>query len=246
MERLNRIVVDSSDSMTDLCVLGAQYPTDKSPYNWAPEREVARHPYTAIYDLLFSALRYQPIVLGEVGVYLNMSMHMWRAYFPNAQLYGWDFLPEILDLAKGHRLHNCYYDKLNMNDIEGVFQAFNKCNTYFDVLIDDSTHAFAHQILFAHMAYPFLKPGGMLIIEDVFRPWDEKNYEDTLRPLFKYFSSGTFIEANHRNKFSPGTEIPYYDNDKLLVLFRNQEPAGINPPLVPNPPLIAQALADRR
>lgn len=38
MERINHLTVDSTDSITDLCLLGAQYVTDKSPYTKIPER----------------------------------------------------------------------------------------------------------------------------------------------------------------------------------------------------------------
>ena len=75
--KINRLVVDSSDSMSDLCRLGIDHPTDKSPYNTT----LHRHPYTPVYDFLFAAIRYDPIVFGEIGIERNQSMVCWRSYF---------------------------------------------------------------------------------------------------------------------------------------------------------------------
>lgn len=242
MEKLNRIVIDSSQSVTDLCVLGAQYPTDKSPYTSI--EGMARHGYTAVYDLLLSSKRYEPLLLGEAGIAHNMSMHMWRSYFPQAILYGWDFDEKLLETAKAQKIPRCHYGYINMNDINSVLDAFNSAGANFDILIDDTTHACEHQVLFVQMALRFMKPGGLIIIEDVFRQWDESRYNDALRPYFKYFSSGTFIETNHKNNLSIGNTPPYFDNDKLLVLTRNHELAGsLQAPLMPDPPLAQQARA---
>ena len=54
---INRITIDSTNSITDLCRLGAKYPTDKSPYNGSGHR----HPYTSVYDFLFSSVRYKKL-----------------------------------------------------------------------------------------------------------------------------------------------------------------------------------------
>ena len=74
--RIEKLVVDSTESVTDLCRLGVKHPTDKSPYNESDS--LHKHPYTAVYNLLFSYMRYNPIVLGEIGILDNMSMKCWR------------------------------------------------------------------------------------------------------------------------------------------------------------------------
>ena len=86
----------------------------------------------------------------------------------------------------------------------------------FDIIIEDSTHEFNDQIRFANIAYKHIKPGGFLIIEDIFREESEQRYVDALADISKYFSSMTFIVTEHKNKHSPG-----WNNDKLLVLNRN-------------------------
>jgi predicted O-methyltransferase YrrM len=42
----------------------------------------------------------------------------------------------------------------------------------YDVIIDDSSHDFYHQIRIIKEAWPRLKSGGILVIEDIFRNED--------------------------------------------------------------------------
>ena len=63
--KINKLIIDSSDSITDLCKLGVKYPTDKSPY---VVHDGHRHPYMAVYDMLFMSLRYKPIKFAEGGI----------------------------------------------------------------------------------------------------------------------------------------------------------------------------------
>jgi hypothetical protein len=217
--KINYIIIDTSKALTDLCVLGAHYRTDKSPYNPA----LHRHPYTAVYDMLFASRRYQPIIFGEIGVMSNASMRMWRSYFTTASLYGFEINTETLVAARSDNLPNVHYNFMDSSNPQSIFEALNDTKQLFDVIIEDSSHYFESQMAVASVAFEFLKPGGTLIIEDIFRPWGEARYEEALAPYMKYFSSMAFFETNHKNLWSPGTEEPWFNNDKLLVMHRNQE-----------------------
>ena len=210
--RIEKLVVDSTESVTDLCRLGVKHPTDKSPYNESDS--LHKHPYTAVYNLLFSYMRYNPIVLGEIGILDNMSMKCWREYFPNATLYGYEYSEMRLQKALSDKLSNAVYSKMDVKDVESIQEGLQ--STMFDIIIEDSTHEFNDQIRFANIAYKHIKPGGFLIIEDIFRSESEQRYVDALAGISKYFSSMTFIVTEHKNKHSPG-----WNNDKLLVLNRN-------------------------
>lgn len=226
MDRINRIAVDTTHAITDLCVLATEFPTDKSAFHVQPGHTPHRHPYTAVYDMLFATRRYDPLVFGELGVLDNMSMHVWRGYFPNATLYGFDAFPDKIEAARQAALPRTHYALADVGNRRSLFDAFNDTGRAFDVLIDDSTHLFDHQILFIGVALEFVRPGGMVIVEDVFRGWDETRYCAALQPVYPYFSSGTFIETNHAQAYSAGNVEPYYNNDKLLVLVRNETPVA--------------------
>jgi len=210
--KVNSITIDSSNSITDLCKLGVIYPTDKSPYNI--DDGLHKHAYTAIYDLIFSHMRYDNITIGEIGIYLNNSMKCWRDYFPNGTLYGYEWDDNYILKAKDDNLRDTHYIKMNVGDKSSIEEGMK--NIEFDILIDDSTHNFNDQINVINIAYNYLKPGGILIIEDIFISEDEKKYAEAIKSVEKYFQPITFVFANHTLQYSPG-----WVNDKLLILYRN-------------------------
>ena len=208
----NSITIDSTNSTTDLCLLGVKYPTDKSPYN--TDANLHKHAYTSIYNLLFSNIRYKDIKLGELGILDNNSMLSWREFFPNAKLYGFEWFDARLDKAKNDNI-DCTYIKMNVKDVNSISEGLSVAGK-FDILIEDSTHLFEDQIKFINEAYKHLNTGGILIIEDIFINANEEDYCNAINP--DYFSSATFINANHNLKNSLG-----WNNDKLLVLHKNDK-----------------------
>jgi SAM-dependent methyltransferase len=219
MDKINSLIIDSTNSKTDLCLLGTKYPTDKSPYNTENTRTTNgsghRHPYTAVYDFIFSSIRYKEISLAEIGVLDNMSMKCWRDYFTKTKLYGFDYSQEYIDHGKSLNLVNTIYDFIDVKSIESIDSALGKYGKY-DVIIEDSTHELNDQIRVCNLAHKHLNPGGILIIEDIFRNIDEDKFLEGISEVKKYYSSITFVMTEHKLKYSPG-----WDNDKLLILYRN-------------------------
>jgi hypothetical protein len=67
--------------------------------------------------------------------------------------------------------------------------------------------------------YPYLKPGGILIIEDIFKSIDVNDYSTALQPILHHFQTYYFVELDHVNKYSA-----QWNNDKLFVLIKREEP----------------------
>lgn len=217
--KINSIIVDSTNTKSDLCVLGTKYPTDKSPYS-TENSETSngsghRHPYTAVYDLLFSQLRYKEIKLAEIGILYNMSMLSWREYFPNAELYGFEYNYDLLNSAKSAKLKNTIYDYIDIRNENSISTTLSKYGKY-DIIIEDSTHKFEDQVRLINIAHNYLTTGGILVIEDIFRIEDEEKYNEMISNVKKYYSLITFINTEHELKYSPN-----WDNDKLLIFIRN-------------------------
>lgn len=212
---INKLIVDSSDYVSELCTLGEKWATDKSVYN--TQENLHKHPYTAVYNLLFSSLRWKSdLKVAEVGILDNKSMLMWRDYFPSATLYGYEWFDDKIENAISQNLPNTFYQKMNIESTSSIEKSLKWANCKFDVVIEDSTHKFEDQIRFIHSVYKYMSTGGILIIEDVFRNRHENQYSKELKNLEKYFSSATFILTEHLLKYSPG-----WDNDQLLILHRN-------------------------
>ena len=162
---INSILIDSTNSITELCLLGVKYPTDKSPYN--TDGNLHKHAYTSIYNLLFSNSRYNNLRIGELGILENHSMLSWREFFPNAKLYGFEWFDSRLDKAIRDSIPNCSYFKMDVTNPLSIEEGLLYSGGDFDILMDDSTHVFEDQIKFINVAYKHLKPGGFLIIEDI-------------------------------------------------------------------------------
>ena len=206
--------IESTEYSTKLCALGKKYLTDKSPINLKGHR----HPYTAVYDLLFNNFQNEKFNYAEIGILNNASIKMFRKYFKKANLYGFEFNKKFIKKAKKDNLKNTYYREIDVKNEKKIFNAFKKTKKKFKIIIEDSTHEFDDQIRVIKNITNFLEPGGYLIIEDIFHePKNlEKKYYESIKKYEHLFEKIYFIECNHINKYSPG-----WNNDKLLIMKRN-------------------------
>ena len=76
-----------------------------------------------------------------------------------------------------------------------------------DIIIDDSMHITEHQLNIIEVASQYLKPGGILIIEDL-NVNDAEDIFDSV--ISNHFAFNTFIQCEHQNKRAE-------NNDKLWV-----------------------------
>ena len=141
---------------------------------------------------------------------------MWKEYFPHAKLYGFEFNNQFIDDFK----NNFDEDRINLAHIDvknasSIVEAFHSTGVKYDLIIEDTTHQFEDQIRIIENVYSYLKPGGMLIIEDIFKHYQEQDYIDRLKPILDMFQDYYFISMDHKNRNSAG-----WDNDKLFVLVK--------------------------
>jgi hypothetical protein len=146
----------------ELTRLANRYGTDKGT------RAFMRHYYTRIYHRMLAHLRHRPITLLEIGLrhpfekrdLVTPSLRMWRDYFPLAGLIGFD----IADFS-GVSLFNCLILQGDMSSREDLSQLF--ALGPFDIVIDDASHASAHQQIALACLFPHVTPGGFYFIEDL-------------------------------------------------------------------------------
>jgi predicted O-methyltransferase YrrM len=211
---MNSITIDSTDCRSDLCIFCAESGTDKSPYSAGGHR----HPYTAPYTLLFEPLRKKQIKFAEIGVFRGASLLAWRRYFPSARIVGFDNDPANLQFIASQNWPGVYLDTMDASQatsIQEMLQRYTQDGELFDVILDDASHNPEHQVEVIRTALPFLKQGGLLIIEDIFRERSTQPYEDVFRQVQHLVSFHTFIVCDHQNRYSPG-----WNNDKLLVFVK--------------------------
>jgi hypothetical protein len=153
---------------TYLCRLAERYGTDKAP-------ALRRHGYTPFYDQIFRPLRGQVRSVLEIGIGHRLSgrpgfmgpsyvpgasLFMWRDYFWRATIHAID--REASVLVSGSRIVTAACDQADRPRLRQVFHP-----AYFDLIVDDGSHLFEHQICALEALLPRLRPGGHYVIEDV-------------------------------------------------------------------------------
>lgn len=207
------MVIDSTPAKTELCELGEKFLADKSPYN--PKGH--RHPYTAVYSLLLSKYKNQPVRFMEIGIAGGSSLLMWSLFFTNQgrRLFFFDRDLNFIENGNNYKVPGAFCMEMDVTSEESIVSGLTKIGGDMDVILDDSTHGIPEQVKIIKKGLPFLKSGGMFIIEDIFRRYDEQDYQNELEDVLDEFSFASFITCEHKNKWSPD-----WDNDKLLVLIK--------------------------
>jgi cephalosporin hydroxylase len=154
--------------------------------------------------------------LCEIGILNNKSINCWRKYFANARIYGFEYNSTLIDNAKKDNLVNVFYDLMDVKNPNSISNTFKKQNEIFDIIIEDSTHVLNDQLNVIDISYSYLKDGGYLIIEDIFKNCDLNMYIDFLNnhPEHK-FRSCFIVDANHSLMDSKN-----WNNDRLLILIK--------------------------
>ena len=214
--KFGKIVVDTSLFQSSLCEIGKNYNTNKSPYNLIGHRSG----YTGLYYLLFSQLQNKELVIAELGIEKNASTKLWRDFFIKSEIHGFEFEKEKLANALKDNLSNTFYHKIDSGSPESIKNAFEKTGKKFDIIIDDSTHLFDHQINIIFNSHNYLKENGILIIEDIYKSkngYEEEKYYEKIFPIKNKFENIFFIETPHINNYTAS-----WKNEKLLVLIKNK------------------------
>ena len=118
------------------------------------------HSYLPTYENLLQKFRDIPFTMMEVGIQRGGSILGWLKAFPKVTLVG-------VDCQKTVNIDGCdRYKELITNAYDDDFMNYI-VPASLDFIIDDGSHAF-NDIVFACKNFPkLLKPGGVLVIEDV-------------------------------------------------------------------------------
>ena len=203
-------------NVSTLCNLGRKYDTDKSSQRNNVTDHRHCHPYTLFYDGLFKGKKDENLKIAELGILDGGSLLMWKEYFPTSQIYGFEYDMNLIRSFKqkfnNDRIH---LGRIDVTQKDSIVSAFESKNTQYDIIIEDTTHQFEDQIRVIENIYPYLKPGGILIIEDIFKSYNEQDYISRLGPILDHFQDYYFVELDHVNRNSTG-----WNNDKLFVLIK--------------------------
>jgi hypothetical protein len=138
--------------------------------------------YSHVYSIMFDKIKHEKLNVLEIGIgtmipnvsssmkgympdtYLpGASLRAWNDYFINSAIYGVDIQ---LDTQINHdRIHTFIADSTNADSVN---QLMTKLDVQFDIIIDDGCHNDAAQKKTLANFFPYLKDGGIYIIEDIY------------------------------------------------------------------------------
>jgi SAM-dependent methyltransferase len=121
-----------------------------------------QHKYCSLfYDEAFKHLKDTATDILEIGCWHGGSLLLWNEYFSNANILGLDIeernVKEVIaGLNRVNFIQSDAYDDANIQKLG-----------QFDVIIDDGPHTFETQLKFVKEYSKKLKPGGILVVEDI-------------------------------------------------------------------------------
>ena len=168
-------------------------------YLQSPYLSLKHSAYFQVYEDLLSQYRNKPITFVEVGVLNGGSLFMWRNFFgPQARIIGLDFNP----LAKRWEKDGFEIHIGSQSDPQFWAQFFDTVGMV-DILLDDGGHTNEQQIVTTHQSIPFIKDGGLLIVEDVHASY----FKDFGNPSKYSFINYAKLFIDGINARFPGVEV---------------------------------------
>lgn len=146
--------------------IGIDYNTDKSSmFVNRNGKSVKGHNYLKTYEYFLQSFRAKSFTLLELGVgpehNCGRSLKTWCDYFPNAKIVGVDIREDARSLAN-ERVTIEVIDSGNPEQLQTLGAKYKP-----EVIVDDASHLWQHQIVAFQHLYPQLQSGGIYIIEDI-------------------------------------------------------------------------------
>jgi len=133
--------------------------------------------YFEIYDRHFGSFRGRPVTVLEIGVESGGSLELWRSYFgPSAKILGVDLNPKCRAF-EGPNTFIRIGNQGDCNFITGIAAEFGP----FDIIIEDGSHVFEHQINSFRWLFPHLHSGELYCCEDLCTSYLEQDFGGGVR-----------------------------------------------------------------
>lgn len=137
--------------------LGRKHHTDKGSHHFKGVT------YLHIYEIFLRRFRNNVnFNILELGVKKGASLRMWRDFFPRGEIYGLD-LDSKCKQYEDNRIHI----EIGHQDDKKVLEKLTKKAKAFDVILDDCSHLNSLTIASFNFLWPYVKPNGYYIIEDL-------------------------------------------------------------------------------
>lgn len=157
------------------------------------------HGYTNYYDYWFR--RYINPTILEIGVLNGDSIEMYNTYFNGeCDIYCIDIEDKKYIMDKYTNVHFYQLDQGNANQWDEFIEKTKDIE--FDIILDDGSHQYAHQILTLSKLHKRIKPDGIYILEDLHTSYVSNDLNITPLTFLSFFTIyGTpFISENEQKE----------------------------------------------
>ena len=146
----------------ELTRLANHYRTDKGTLDHTPDSgwQGWVHNYCDFYQAHLEPIRLSARRVLEVGVWHGASLKMWRDYFPEAKVTGFDSDVSLVESDLGERIDLVQGDQVKREDLAAL-------SGDFDLIVDDGGHRMDEQQITLGALFPHVRPGGYYILEDL-------------------------------------------------------------------------------
>ena len=151
--------------------------------------------YFLVYDKIFEKYKNKKIKFVEVGVANGGSLFIWRKLFgKKAKIIGIDANPYSKKLSK-------YGFKIYTGDQSDpdFWKKFFKKESKVDIVLDDGGHKNLQQISTVHYTLPYIKDGGMIVVEDMATSYLKKEFYNPSKFSFINFCNKIIEFINYRS-----------------------------------------------
>ncbi|MFA5935013.1 MAG: glycosyltransferase [Candidatus Paceibacterota bacterium] len=148
------------------------------------------HNYAVKYDKILAPFREAFSSVLEIGVAQGQSMRMWADYFSKATIYG-------ADISKASKICESYSNRIKFHLLDQRDEAQLKNLEQFspfDLIIDDGNHFWMEQILTFQTLFPYVRKGGIYIVEDTTTSYWPEYKNNSISPV-EYFK--TLVDDVH-------------------------------------------------
>ena len=163
-----------SENRESLDIIGLRAGTDKAS---------RVHNYLQFYETFFAGMRPKAIRLLEIGILNGASLKVWEEYFPNATIIGADINTDTRRFETA-RTKVEIIDQSNAQDMIDLAVRHGP----FDIIIEDGSHLWEHQITSLKLLFPFVRVGGFYVVEDL-----HSNYGDNV-PIYQRQATISCVE----------------------------------------------------
>ncbi|MEY3310799.1 MAG: Paramecium bursaria Chlorella virus 1 [Bacteroidota bacterium] len=152
-----------------------------------------RHSYCSLfYDQYLLPYKNKEITLLEIGICHGGSLMLWNDYFEKGTIIGTD----ICDMTQGSTTP---YNRITTYFEDAYTSTFINKLPALDIVIDDGPHTLDSHKKFIDLYLAKVRPGGMLIIEDIRNRDNAKILVDKVKHLNYDLHDSIDQTGNHDN-----------------------------------------------